>query len=374
MITQKKIAEHLKIARTTVSNILRGNMDLKYSEETRRQVLEAAKRFGYLPNRNSISIRRGRSNLIGVLHFGMWYEVNRRISYYLPQEISASGYDVLVEGLSWGGNGHARGIEKLIEARVEGVIVATSSSIFGVEEVNFLRGAGIPVVTLFGNERLGVPAVYEDYADAVRRMTEHVIRVGHRRILLMIYPPAGVRPNVSQAEGFRNGLMRCSGTLLPEETTGWPAPDKDRPVGRIARVDLEKDCFDLAASAYEPMRRLIASGDLPDVIVCGNDHWARGVIAAALEAGLRVPEDVAVTGMDNETFGRYAPYHLTTISKPIERGCERATELLFDLIQGREASEQHFIFPCELVIRKSCGTDRKETAAHMKPECLDIRP
>jgi LacI family transcriptional regulator len=356
MISQKKIAEHLKLGRSTVANILRGEGSQKYSDETRRAVLEAAERFGYRPNRASRSVRLGRSNLIGVIHFASVYETGRRMGESLSQIITERGYELFVVDLAWHGGNFQRAIDHLVESRVEGVIISQMVERFGAQEISRLTRAGIPVVALHGSDTWGVPVVFGDLSAAFRSLTQHLIEVGHRRLLLMVthYSAWSAEKRI---EGFKRGLEDACGEILPnlrspDEVVQWPANPEGKLVGKIVRLPADGQYFD---SAYDYTRRLIDAGALPDVLVCSNDQWAKGAITALLQAGLRVPEDVAVTGCDNDSFGDFAPYYLTTISQAIPENCAKVVELMIDLIQKRELPQKEYSFPCSLVVRRSCG-------------------
>jgi LacI family repressor for deo operon, udp, cdd, tsx, nupC, and nupG len=363
MISQKKIAEHLNLGRSTVANILRNEGTQKYSEETRRAVLETAEKFGYRPNRASQSVRRGRSNLIGVIHFGTAYEVSRQIGENLNRVIAAHGYGLFVVDLHWHGGEFASAIDLLIETRVEGVIISMMVEQFGAEEISRLTRAGIAVISLQGNSEWGIPIVHSDTAGAFAELTRHLINVGHKRLLLMINQYSA-NTTMSRIEGFTRGLREAGGELLPnhgslDEVIQWPASKQGVLVGKIVRLNVNRGHFE---PSFEYTRRLIEAGTLPDAMLCSNDHWARESIIALLQAGLRVPEDVAVTGFDNNSYADFAPYYLTTAAQPIPLATEKSVELLLQMIQKRELPQQEYVFPCSVLVRRSCGAALTSTS------------
>lgn len=352
--TQLAIAKELKLSRTTVAEILGGRVSHRYNAETCRMVLEAARNANYRPNRAAQMVRRGRSNLIGIVHFGGMYEVSRQVRHFLTQGISASGYNYSVNELHPYDGGSRLAMERLLEERVEGVIISGMVEAFGADDISLLTQAGVPAVTLAGSENWGIPAVYEDAHDAMRRMTNHVIGVGHRRILLLtnLYQ---ARPTASRISGFSEAIEANGGVLLPS-VSALPKKADSGVIGMVARVEADRGVFDMLACSYRYMHQLIAAKAVPDVILCHNDQWARGVIAAALEAGLRIPEDVAVTGFDNEALSSYAPYYLTSVAQPSAVAAEKTLSLIVGLIQGRTFSQEKYAFPCDLVVRRSCGS------------------
>lgn len=355
--TQKTIARELNLSRTTVAEILGGKASHRYNEETRQKVLEAAKRLNYRPDRSAQAIRRGRSNLIGIIHFGGAYEVSRQMRYYLSQAVLAQGYEVALMETSFPQEQAHRIVEQLLEARVEGVIIANTIEAFGIHEVNTLKSTGIPLVTLAGREEWAIPSVQQDIRTAMREMVHHLLELKHRRLLLLTNR-YGAKTTLGRIEGFTDGITESGGIILPEHA-------KSKGItGTVERIHADRGGFDLAAPAYHYMKGLIAKGDLPDAILCHNDHWARGVFAAAYEAGIRIPEDLAVTGFDNESFGSYAPFQLTTVANSVPDEAGKTVEMLMSLIHKRPLPQEQYIFPCELVIRHSCGS---KSAAMLKP-------
>ncbi|MEO6054043.1 MAG: LacI family DNA-binding transcriptional regulator [Chthoniobacterales bacterium] len=360
MITQKKIAEHLNLSRSTVANILGGEKHQKYNKDTRERVLRTSEEFGYRVNRISRSVRTGRSNLIGVVHFNLEYEVTRTMMSDLSQALDARGFGILSEDLSWQGERTMRAVEQLVEARVEGVVIVATTQAFDSKPTSLLQRAGIPAITLFGNEKLGLPSVYEDHRLAMRTMTEHVIAQGHRHIVLLL-SLNDIRPIYNNILGFKEALHSCEGTV---SNSAFHAEDRNTagkgslPVGYITQLEHHAYSADLGIEARNYMRDAIKNNALPDVIICQNDQWAIAVIGTALAAGLRVPEDVAVTGIDNENFGSHPPYELTTLAKPITEGCKKAADIIVAMIRGELPKREDVILPCKLIVRRSCGATR----------------
>lgn len=345
--TQRLIAESIGLSRVTVSHILGGREIHRYNEETRRKVLEAAERLGYRPNRAAQTIRKGRSNLIGVVHFGVSNHIARQNAYYLPQAISSSGFEPLVVDLSWHGNSYRRALEHLLNARVEGAIIAGLVETFGPEEIQLLPSQGVPTILLATAEHQEVPVVCSDSRMAFRLMVEHLCEEGHRNLLLLTNDYQSL-PTQRRIAGFEEGVAGLAPTGLK---------------GNVAILPADRDIFSGGAPAYHYVKKLIAGGELPDAILCLNDQWAQAVFTAALEAGLRIPEDLAVTGFDNEPFGNQLPYLLTTASPDVARTTGKAMELLMGWIAGEAPSQRHYTFPCHLIKRRSSAGPRTLASA-----------
>ncbi len=330
------VAREAGVSQETVSHIL-GSKAHRYHAETRKKVLEAAEKLGYRPHKSAQIMRKGRSNLIGIIHFGTEIQLAKEAAHYLPQAINSAGYETFVVDLSWHGGSHRRAVEQLVDIRVEGVIISHQVESFGVEEVEVLTRAGIPVVTLAGNEKLGIPTIYGDSSATLTEMVRHLYNIGHRQLLLLVNDYDS-RPTLNRIKGFQNGIREF--------------PDIH---GDVKRLPANRGSFASGTSSYQYTSKLIASQSLPDAILCSSDQWAQSVFAAVLEAGLRIPEHVAVTGFGNEPFGAQAPYYLTTAAPDIAEECRKAVDVLTDLMAGRPLPEQSYVFSCKMIIRRSCG-------------------
>jgi len=324
----------------------------RYSEETRRRVLEAAEKLGYRPNRAAQMIRRGKSRLIGVVHFGTSTHQARQMAHYLPQAIQRNDYQPFVVDLSWQGDSYQTALERLIEMRVEGVIIAGLVNSFTEKDLQLLQHCGIPTVLLATSTTLNVPAVFSGTRLAFAQMVTHFFEEGHRNLTLLVndyqYPST-----LNRIAGFRDGLERhCADGLK----------------GEIVTLPADKDPFVAGLPAYHYMKeRLAGKAPLPDGILCSNDRWAQGVFTAALEAGLQIPGDLALSGCDNDPFGALAPYHLTTTTANIGDESEKAVEVLMELIAGRPLPQQHHVFEHQLIVRESSRRARSPALAERPP-------
>lgn len=355
MPTQAQVAALAGVSQETVSHILGSKAD-RYQESTRLRVLEAVRQLGYRPHRGAQLMRKGKSNLIGIIHFGTSNNLALETAVYLPQMIQSQGYDVFVVDLSWHGGCHRRAVELLVEARVEGVIISHMVESFGRDEVAILEQAGIPVVSLAGNEKLGIPTVFGDSGVAIQSITEHLLDLGHQSLLLLANEYES-RPTLSRMAGFQTAIKQAGGRLV-DGLDALVEASEETTLGMIQRLPADRGNFDQSLSAYHYTQRLIANRLLPDVVVCSNDHWARGVFSAALEAGLRIPDDLAVTGFDNESFAARAPYYLTTAAPDVAEESRKVVEILIELMAGRPAGAMQYVFPCKVIIRQSCGNSK----------------
>lgn len=356
--TQKELARRLGLSRSTIAAALNPKSPVKLREETRDLIFAEAKKMGYRPHRYAQIMRQGRSGLIGIFHFGGLYQVAAERALHASQAIHAAGYQVLSNEGSWNQEGVKASCEAMIDARVEGVIVAGLHNPSDGAELGILRRAGIPIVSLSGNSISQTPQVRANAEEAFYQVTKHIIRLGRRRILLLHPNLKGLAKESRDWSGAERlaGFQRAAGEAGISEVERFTK-------GRRAEVSAPQaesspGSFDQFAPAYEALKAWLTGNPAPDAVVCGNDHWAIGAMAALHEAGLKVPSDVAVTGFDNIAVGSYLQVPLTTLAQPAKAIAEKSVELLLKKIQGRRVSLQPVRFSCELIIRASCGAKR----------------
>ena len=362
MITQRQIALRLGIAPATVANILSNRTGMRYSQATRERVNKAALEIGYQPNRAAQTVRRGRSNLIGLVHFGAGIETAHKMNFALAADICARGYDHLAVDMNWHGGNVERVSDQLIQSRVEGVIISHIQEVFQEAHVGLLTRVGIPVVVVNGEPRSGASIMCNDIYSAFRALAQHLMQVGHRRILHLWPAIEDYEHNRSLGErlqGFRSAFEirgKWLGMTEEEFFASWPDKMPKTPDALGVTVMQDPELYStLDKPVYKFCKRLFAKGPLPDAIVCTNDRYAIELIAAGLEYGVRVPDDLAITGYDNDSLGEFPAFGLTTAAQDIESICSAATAEIFQRITNPKAKPRHKTFPSKLVLRTSCG-------------------
>jgi DNA-binding LacI/PurR family transcriptional regulator len=171
-------------------------------------------------------------------------------------------------------------------------------------------------------------------AGAARRATEHLIRLGHRRIAHVTYAPLHYIGARQRMQGYKASLT-AAGIRFNPRLIGFG----------------DYSC----ESGYLAMTKILRRGAPPSALFAGNDVIAIGAMAALDEAGLAIPQDVAVVGFDNIPMSAYTRPALTTIQvAAVEQG-ELAAEAALALLQGKKIGSRQDVVPLPLVIRDSCG-------------------
>lgn len=358
--TQNQLAKTLGVSRSTIAAALNPNSPIKLRASTKERILQEAARLNYRPAQHAKILRGGKSGLIGLIHFGGLSQVAAERAWHASSAIHQAGYRVLFNDNSWSPGDAKAACESMLDARVEGVIVAGLNDPDSVAELEALQKTRTPIVTLSGNELGDAPHIRGDATDAMYRLTKHLLQLGRRRLLFLTHFSAQISPGSylwaaqDRLEGFQAALKEASAKLVEQFSGG----STNGTQGRALYREIPYDPFDPFRAGKEAMLEVLRSEQLPDAVLCGNDDWAIGALAACREAGVRVPDDIAITGYDNNAAGAYLDIPLTTVSQPSRQMAERAVELMLDLINGKKTpkSSRLIKMPCDLVIRRSCGS------------------
>ena len=360
-ITQHEMARKLGVSRSTVAAALNPDSPIRLKKATRDRVVRAAREWGYRPDLHARIMRGGRSGLIGMLHFGGLLQVAAERAYHAAASIRASGYGVVPADLSWSADSLEAACASLLDARVEGVVVAGLNDARAVTLLESLRRAGLPLVSLSGNPLPWAPHFRGDARSAFRDLARHLLDRGHRRLALL------AEENGAYAWATEERMRGLGDTLRPD---GGRIVSRFGPGGRTARAeailvsasaaagdDAPADPFDPFQAGARGVRRLLRASGRPTAILCANDNLALGVLQACREAGLSVPGDIAVTGYDDTAAGRIGGIPLTTVRQPSQAMAERAVSVLLDLLRapkkGAKPTSRLELFPCQVLLRAS---------------------
>jgi LacI family transcriptional regulator len=336
-ITSKHVAQRAGVSQTTVSFVLNQVENSNISDETRQRVLDAVRELDYVPDVTARALARGRSSNIALILVNPHRQVF--IDEYFPailtglnEVMQQHGYRILVQLLS--DAAHIDVYTRLIRGKeVAGAIINLNPEM--PDDIDLLLPYvrdHFPLVTL-ESAHPEIPSVTVDKLEGTRQIVRHLVRLGHRRIACISYAPIEHTHVLDRLNVYRSVLAEA----------GIPYDDA---LFRVGAYDPE--------TGYRAMKSLLESERFT-ALYAMNDVMAFGAMAAIQEAGLRVPEDIAVVGFDDIRLARYASPALTTVHEPnIEHG-RRAGELLIDLINGVDPPENHINLATRLVVRRSCG-------------------
>lgn len=332
--TLKDVAARAGVSYQTVSKIINGKAQV--SAETEKRVWKAIHELGYRPSLLARGLRDRRSRMIGY----SWAptppdQANPILDQFLQSMVTSAeeaGYHILCFP-------HRIGVERidtyreLIDThRVDCFVVS------GVEyddaRISYLQEREIPFVA-FGRSNPGwiFPYVDVDGAAGIRMVTEHLIERGHQRIGILAWPENS-RVGQNRLEGYFEAMSAAGIPQLPD----WIVRGEGR--------------FSYGQSGAN---RLLAlpSNQRPTAIITLNDPMAIGAMHAVLERGLRVGDDIAVTGFDDTPTAKYLHPSLTSIRQPIWEIGKRIIAMLMGILEGNPVENQQELFEPELIIRQS---------------------
>ena len=333
-VTIRGVAQAAGVHVSTVSRALDPVKRKLISEEVLRTVEAAARKLGYRPNRAASSLRTGRTHTIGVLVPDMTNAVFPPMLEGIEASAAARGYFVLVAHAADAQLGQAVA-ERMIAQRVDGIVIA--NAVHDDPLVAYLAQSGVQAVLVNRPDDTGrLPAVVGDDRLAMKLVVEHLLREGHRRIAHLA-GPQHVPTGVARRQGLEQAL-------------------RDHDLAPAALVECESFTRDAGRSACE--RLLAQMRDAPadtraDALVCANDLIALGAYDALREAGLRVPQDLSVTGHNDMPMVDLITPPLTTVRLPHREFGWRAAELLFGALDGAADSVSTVVLRPELVVRGS---------------------
>lgn len=355
-INQAEIAKLSGVSRSTVAFALNPKLSQRVHKDTRRRVLDAAERLGYRPHRLAQTMRRGRSGTIGMIQFSGMTQGASRKALEAARLIRKAGYHLLASDVQWYEQGVAEAWDAMVGARVEGLLLITPSEWLPARVLAEVARAKVAVVSMSGVRFPGVPQVRSDIQQGSYDLTMHLLRLGHRWLTMLTRRSSANTdethswPTIERVNGFHQAIQ--------DFQKGRPGEPSIR--SEVIYEETSEDWLDPYRLGKIAMQKLLARNAMPDVVLCRDDNWAIGALSACAGAGVRVPEDVAVTGFGNELSGEYGLLPLTTVASTTARIASEAVRLLVERIQSpTETAGANLIkLPCELVVRASCDAGR----------------
>jgi len=328
--TLSDVAREAGVSTSTASVVFSGKT--KVSDETRERVLAAASALGYTgPDPMAASLRRGRSGIVAVV-----LEGQLRTAFLDPVTIPMM--DGLTDGLASLGAGvlllrdepGEDGASALTTAPVDAaVLIGCSGRTRASLEV--VRRRGLPVVVIEGDAGDGIPRITLDNREAAAEIARHVKELGHERVVVLTLPPGTDR---ERGPVTADRLAMASVDVTVDRLAGVRDVYPDAPAESAARSSIDEGLLAGRALLADPRNR-------PTAVIAQSDLLAAGVIRAAEELGLRVPEDLSVAGFDGIRVDGIGDHVLTTMVQPaVEKG-RAAGEQVARMLRGETATSLH---------------------------------
>lgn len=334
------VARLAGVSKATASRALSGRGYV--SRETRRRVEEAASTLGYVVSSTAASLVTGRTRNVGVVipYINRWYfaEVLEGIEAALLR----AGYDLTLYRLSTDRDLRRRVFDYfLVRKRVDAVISVTID--LSPHEVQMLQALGKPLVGI-GGRIDGIPSLSIDDVDTARLATQHLIDLGHRRIM-------HVGGDQDEQMDFRVHSQRYQGFT-----------EAVRAAGLVIDDDFRQADFSIEGGHTIGLSVLADPATRPTAIFAGCDEIAIGISVAAQQLGLSVPADLSIIGIDGHPLTEV--FALTTVAQQPGSQGARAVALLLNQLDDAAAAppNEHVLVPTELVVRASTAAPPSTSA------------
>ncbi len=333
------VAAAAGLSTATVSRALRGLPGV--SEATRQRVVETAVALHYVPSRAAVGLASGETRTVAVVvpYVTRWFFAT--VVQGAEEVLRRDGYDLLLFNLAGDPEARYRVLQThLLTKRVDALLILGLQPT-RPEKVWLLEHA--PPLALVGASVPDWPSVRIDDAEAATIAVDHLLALGHRRI-------AYVGGNLHEALDFATPRARRHGYLATLARAGITADPSLDQVG-----------FFTIAGGVAAGERLLALPEPPTAVFCASDEMAIGVLRSAQLAGLRVPEDLSVVGIDDHEMAQFMD--LTTVAQPVlDQGRLAARQVLDLLVAARSETPalpaEHLVLPTELVVRSSTAVPR----------------
>ncbi len=330
-VTIHQVAELAEVSVSTASRILNGGTKGLRRDAVLRaeRVIRAADQLGYRPNQTARGLVMKRSFNIGFIGTELGNPVRTELIETLRGMAGEKGFSLLTGGIKYG-NSLESVFENIAERRIDGLILGNVSALpQSLADTLFKRN--IPVVSFGGAPEKRWDCVVLDYAEMTRKLVEHLIVThGLKKIV-----HAGEPQSYPRSEGYRRQMTNSG---LGQYIGSWFSHEFSLEAGRKLAV------------------RMIGAGPLPEAVVCHNDLLAIGIMAGLRGKGIRVPEDVVVTGLDNIEMAQYTNPSLTTSGVNPTVLAQKLFEMLIERMEGTYTGKPRAVHSREkLFIRESCG-------------------
>lgn len=343
--TLQDVASEAGVSFSAVSKVIRGASGV--SPQMRERVTAAIEKLGYRPHAGARAMR-GKSYTIGVMIVEMESPFQPEVVLGITEALQATPYQevVIVGGIP--PERQKRSIEALMDRQVDGlIVVAPWMEAEWLEEL----GAKIPTVVVARHGTANTfDTVVDDEYQGARLMVDHLVELGHERIVHTSMPSGGLEPFVLSHTARRYGYEQA-----------------------MLRHGLTPDVIETSyseAGGYEAALQAFSTADRATAIFAGADIAALGVLRAAEERGLRVPEDLTVVGYDNIYVSAIGRVSLTTVDQSGQLTGANSARLLLERIEGR-TQPAHYVLAPQLVPRHTSGPPSLR-AVNSSPRSLSL--
>jgi DNA-binding LacI/PurR family transcriptional regulator len=327
--TLRDVAKRANVSIRTVSNVVNGYAPV--SDELRARVQAALDELDYRPNLIARNLKQGRTGMIALVVPELDVPYFAELAREVITAARAHGYVVMIDQTDGDGERERELLGRDSRATMfDGLLLSPLT--VSAEELR-ARGNRIPIV-LLGEHIFNGSFHHMDNVAAARDATAHLLGLGRRRVAAIGDQPYATGETAQlRTAGYRQALARAG--LEVDERLIVSTPHFHRRLGA------------------EAMESLLALPEPPDAVFCYNDLLALGAMRALTRAGRRIPDDVAVAGIDDIEEGQYSTPSLTTVAPDKGEIARQAVNTLLEAINGTTAAPAEIVVPHRLIVRES---------------------
>ncbi|MCA1009135.1 LacI family DNA-binding transcriptional regulator [Halobacillus halophilus] len=329
MPTISDVARITGLSKSTISRVINNHPYI--SSDKREKVLKAMEEIGYYPNPSARRLRGHTTNTIGVIVPRI---VNPFFSYLvnsIEQEAFKNNYQVIIFQSNDLKDKELYFLNLLKNRQVDGIIMTSIENDWETIEP-FMQYGPILLCNEYVNQS-SVSKVRLDQNKGAYMGTEHLINKGHQKIAYCT-----------------GGLFAGYGRDLDRNTGYQKAMDKHHLTPNPSWIFIERHSIEDGKSV---VKEILSMNDKPTAIFSGSDEVAAGIIIEAKENGLRIPDDLAVVGFDDQPLAEIVEPKLTTIKQPIDEMGIKSVELLIKMMNNKDSLAEEVQLPIQLIERES---------------------
>lgn len=332
--TIKDVARAAGVSAGTVSRVTSNNPTVQ--PHVRAQVLAAIKRLGYRPNAIAQSMRTAETKMIGCLVADISNPLYSAMLKSAEALLAAAGYTLLIASTDDSIEREVQVLEGFARRRVDGLFAVLSDE----KDPRLLQAvaeARIPLLLMEREMELGSDVIATDHSGGMRRATDHLIGLGHRRIAL-----------ITGRTDRRSGRDRVAGYRAAHAAAGLAVDEALLRCGSLS-----------TAFAFAETQRLFSLAAPPTAIVAGGNLMLAGVLRALNLLGRAVPGDVSVLSSGETELAELAAPPVTVVRWDLAAYGREAAMLMLNRLKNPQDPPRKIVIPCELILRKSCAPPPK---------------
>lgn len=326
------IAKELNTTASTVSRALQDHP--RISDSTKKSVFEMAEKMNYQPNSIASALRRGRSNLIGILVPTIDRNFFGSVVRGIEEVLTGSGYNVIISQSNDSIEQEKLNIKALLEAQVDGIFVSYAKETLSFEHFHKIVKQNVPLIFFDRmQDSIKVDSVIIDDYEAGFKATEHLIEQGCSHIAHFA-GPGNVSIYRDRQSGYEDALKKYNIHANPS---------------LIFKSDLKFE-------AGQELGMRIANMDFPpDGIFSSSDYAAMGAMEVLKKRGIKIPDQIAIVGFSNESFTELVTPALTTVEQHSKKMGQEIAHLFLQRVNEEEpvSTITKTVLPSELIIRES---------------------